>query len=115
MQPHLDRAQQFVHVSEYYSSAPVLDVDTDIQPVRNDSMFAEMAADLMVRQHAQPDGGAAATPRAAWAVLAHRAHRRFLDVVEAGGAAEAQGLWKDHLVAIGEHYQQRWATPLEMT
>ena len=44
---------------------------------------------------------------------AHKAHKRFLAIIEAGEEAGAQQFWRDHLDAIGKYYQQGDSTPVD--
>ncbi|MFI6309663.1 FadR/GntR family transcriptional regulator [Nocardia fusca] len=77
------------------------------------TIFAEMAAGLMERQHSRSSGREASrASRGARARRAHRAHKHFLDIVESGKETEAQNFWKEHLEAIGKYYEQGSTTPI---
>lgn len=79
------------------------------------TIFAEMASDLMERQHSRSSGRNEPEPsRLTRAKRAHRAHKRFLDILEAGSATDAQAFWRDHLMAIGKYYEQGSKTPIEI-
>lgn len=79
------------------------------------TVFAEMAADLMERQHSRSSGKEAPIASLRARVRrAHRAHDRFLEIIEVGTEEEAQQFWRDHLEAIGKYYQQGSTTPIEI-
>ncbi|MGD9988174.1 FadR/GntR family transcriptional regulator [Pseudonocardia sp.] len=80
------------------------------------TVFAEMATELMRRQHSQISETPSSSALKNRMRRSHHAHERFLEILDTDTdtAEDAQTYWRDHLQAIGKYYEKRSNTPIEL-